>query len=82
MDRPDRVDFDGDVEGDEVIDYWLRKITATALIIEPEFIASYESIRARQDQGCEAICESVRHLALHKHELYNLPPEDRPSGIR
>lgn len=82
MDRPGKVDFDGDVDGDEVIDYWLRKIKTTALILEPEFIASYESIRAHQSAGCAAIASSIQSLALAKHELYNLPPEDRPSGIR
>ena len=82
MDRPDRVDFDGDVEGDEVIDYFLRKTKCVALILEPEFIGQIENIRARQAEGCAAIVASIGELALEKHRLNNLPPEERPSGIR
>jgi N-acetylmuramoyl-L-alanine amidase len=82
MDRPGSVDFDGDVDGDEVIDYFLRKTVCPSVILEPEFIGQIDNIRARQAEGCRAICNGVHRLALEKHELYNLPPEDRPSGIR
>lgn len=82
MDRPGYVDFDGDVDGDEVIDYFLRKTTCPSVILEPEFMGQIDNIRARQSEGCRAICDGIHRLALQKHELNNLPPEDRPSGIK
>jgi N-acetylmuramoyl-L-alanine amidase len=38
MDRPNIVDYSGDVNGDESIDYFLRATNCPALIVEPEFI--------------------------------------------
>lgn len=38
QDRPGIVDYHGDVDGDEKIDYFLRATTCPAVIIEPEFI--------------------------------------------
>jgi hypothetical protein len=82
QDRPGHVDFDGDVDGDEVITYWLRKIKAPALILEPEFMGQIENIQRLRGDGCIAVMEAVQTIALEKHRLNNLPPEERPSGIR
>jgi len=38
QDRPGIVDYQGDVDGDETIDYFLRKTKCPAVILEPEFI--------------------------------------------
>jgi len=41
QDYPGRVDFDGDVDGDETPDYFLKATNCTALILEPEFIENH-----------------------------------------
>lgn len=38
QDRPGIVDYQGDVDGDETIDYFLRETSCPAVIIEPEFM--------------------------------------------
>jgi len=59
MDRPGVVDYHGDVDGDEKIDYFLRKTPCPALIIEPEFIQYYEDIAANRKVCCRAIAETI-----------------------
>lgn len=38
MDKPGHIDFQGDVDGDEKVDYFLKAISAPAVIVEPAFI--------------------------------------------
>lgn len=59
MDRPGVVDFEGDKDGDEVIDYFLRKTNCPAVIIEPEFIHHREKIESNRDACCLAIAKAV-----------------------
>ena len=40
QDHPHRVDYPGDVEGDEILDYFLRATPCPAVIVEPEFITN------------------------------------------
>lgn len=42
MDRPNIVDYPGDIPGDETVDYFLRKTNCTALILEPHFLCELE----------------------------------------
>lgn len=55
MDKPGVVDYPGDVEGDEKIDYFLRETDPIALIIEPEFIHNRNMIHAYRDLACVEI---------------------------
>lgn len=47
-DYPGRVDYQGDVEGDEHLDYLLANATCPAVIVEPEFIHNLERINRNQ----------------------------------
>jgi len=62
MDRPGIEDYAGDVEGDEIIDAFLRKTFCTAIIIEPEFIQNKSVIEANRDICCEVICDAILRL--------------------
>ena len=55
MDRPGVTDYQGDVEGDEKIDYFLRETNCPSIIIEPEFIHRHDVIDAGMGRGCLAI---------------------------
>jgi|GEM_PF-1927293 len=59
MDRPNVVDYDGDVDGDEKIDYFLAKTRCTAIILEPEFIEKTSRIILNKNKICEAIAKAV-----------------------
>lgn len=59
MDRPGVKDYQGDVEGDETIDYFLRKTKGTALILEPEFIQHKGKIQMNRTKGCMAIAKGI-----------------------
>ena len=59
MDRPGIKDYAGDVEGDGVIDAFLRRTRCTAIIIEPEFIQNKSVIEANRDICCEVIHEAI-----------------------
>ena len=62
MDRPVAVDYRGDVDGDETVDYFLRKTRCPAVIIEPEFIHSRGVIEAGLDVGCQVIAEAIKDV--------------------
>ena len=47
-DYPGRVDYDGDVEGDEHLDYLLANANCPAVVIEPEFIHNWTIITKKQ----------------------------------
>lgn len=59
MDVPGRVDFPGDVEGDEAADAFLKQTRCVALIVEPEFIHRIHIIGAQQASACEAIADAL-----------------------
>lgn len=65
MDRPEVIDFLGDKEGDEVVDYFLRKTNCTALILEPEFIEkASEMTPQKMILGAQAIAEAIGEILL------------------
>lgn len=49
MDKPGVVDYAGDVDGDEVKDYFLRSTRCPAIILEPEFIHNKSVITNKRD---------------------------------
>lgn len=59
MDRPGVIDYAGDVDGDEVIDYFLRKTKCPALIVEPEFIQNYDLLLKTKAEGILALAEGL-----------------------
>jgi hypothetical protein len=63
MDRPGQVDYPGDVDGDETIDYFLRKTSCPAVIIEPEFIHHTISYQHKRTHGCELIAAALLSAA-------------------
>lgn len=63
MDRPGVEDYAGDVEGDEKIDYFLRKTNCPAVIIEPNFIQQRANIVAQRVPGVHAILAGIKAYA-------------------
>lgn len=59
MDRPGIVDYHGDKDGDETINYFLRETRCPAIIIEPEFIHNIELIQTQRVFACAAIAEAL-----------------------
>lgn len=59
MDRPGHVDYVGDVEGDEHVDYFLAKTQPVALIVEPEFIFNVKTLQDLELSGCRALAEGI-----------------------
>lgn len=59
MDKPGHVDYKGDIEGDEKVDYFLAKTKPIAVIIEPEFIYRRLDIESNMSVGCDAIAEAL-----------------------
>ena len=64
MDAPGRVDYHGDVDGDETIDYFLRKTRCPAVILEPEFIHRQTFIKRMRGPACEAIADALQDAAM------------------
>jgi hypothetical protein len=62
MDRPGVVDYDGDVDGDEKIDYFLRKTHCPAVIIEPEFIHNWDAIEHHRAHACMSMARELTKL--------------------
>lgn len=59
MDSPGVVDYAGDVDGDESIDYFLRKSKCTAVIVEPQFIYHMDDIMNNSVEACRAIADGI-----------------------
>lgn len=59
MDAPNHVDYVGDVEGDEKVDYFLAKTKPVALIVEPEFIFNVKTLQDLELSGCRALAEGL-----------------------
>ncbi len=67
MDKPGHIDYPGDVEGDEKVDYYLKKTNYPAIIVEPEFIHNKTTILAARDETCEVIAHALYDtLAMFK----------------
>jgi hypothetical protein len=80
MDKPGVVDYAGDVEGDEKIDYFLRETSCPAIIIEPEFISQLDTIERIRKPVISAIVGVIGMFAEEKHARVNRPPEEQESG--
>lgn len=59
MDRPDVVDYKGDVDGDEKPDYFLKETKCPALILEPCFIQDLDKFIKYENEICKGISESL-----------------------
>lgn len=59
MDQPDHIDYAGDVEGDEIVDYFLRATNCPAIIVEPYFLHEHPRIIANRDVVCMVIAETI-----------------------
>ena len=59
MDQPGVVDYDGDVDGDETIDYFLRETHCPAIIIEPEFIHRWDLIEHHRARTCMEMAKEL-----------------------
>lgn len=64
MDRPGYKDYEGDVDGDEKPDYFLRMTTCPALILEPEFIQHRDSIEDNREEAVKLIAQGAYKAAL------------------
>ena len=62
MDYPGRVDYEGDVDGDEKMDYFLRKTHCPAVIIEPEFIHLWGNIQRNRAAACVGMATALNML--------------------
>ena len=62
MDVPNQVDYHGDVEGDEKIDYFLQATHCPAVIIEPEFIHHMPQIERLRTVSCAKMADELFHL--------------------
>lgn len=62
MDAPGTVDYHGDVDGDEVIDYFLRATHCPAIIIEPDFIHNMEQIQRKRAGTCRHMADNLFDL--------------------
>lgn len=59
MDAPGVVDYAGDVDGDEKLDYFLAHTKAPAVIIEPDFIPQRDNIVSNRVTGVKAILAAL-----------------------
>jgi N-acetylmuramoyl-L-alanine amidase len=58
-DKPGRIDYIGDVEGDEKLLAFLSPPRFPSVIIEPEFIFNRAVIEATRDEVCELIAQAI-----------------------
>lgn len=59
MDKPGRIDYAGDVEGDERLDAFMAGVPFPAIIIEPEFIFNREVLEVTRNDACALIAEAI-----------------------
>ena len=59
MDKPGHIDYKGDIDGDEKIDYFLHKTNCVSIILEPEFIYNIDIIQNNEDAACKAIADGI-----------------------
>jgi hypothetical protein len=65
MDRPGVVDYQGDVDGDESIDYILRKTNCPTIIIEPDFLHRWDLIEHNRAHACMGMARELIILLEH-----------------
>lgn len=58
-DKPGHIDYAGDIDGDEKPDYFLKYTNCTSVIIEPEFIHHYKTIRDLRSEGSKLIVQGL-----------------------
>ncbi|MCK7495195.1 MAG: hypothetical protein MZW92_31940 [Comamonadaceae bacterium] len=58
-DRPGRIDYPGDVEGDEKLLAFVAGVPFPAVIIEPEFIFNRDVIEATRNDACTLIAQAI-----------------------
>lgn len=63
MDKPGHIDYPGDTDGDEKIDYFLKTTLPVSLIVEPEFIHRATEIDSFWVVGCEVIADALKVIA-------------------
>lgn len=66
MDQPNIVDYDGDVEGDETINYFLEKTNCPAVIIEPQFIEKMDKNLTKYVEDSWCIINGVGNYFRNK----------------
>lgn len=59
QDRPGRIDYPGDVEGDEKALAFMQGVPFPAVIIEPEFIFNQAVIEATRNDACTLIAQAI-----------------------
>lgn len=59
QDHPHRVDYPGDVDGDEVADYFCVHTVCPAIICEPEFIYERLGIQGKREAACREIAKAL-----------------------
>lgn len=59
QDRPGVKDYDGDIDGDESILYFLKKTKCPAVIIEPEFIHNMQRISNNRDHAVDVLSDTL-----------------------
>lgn len=59
MDSPGRIDYPGDVAGDERVDFFIRGVPFPAVIIEPEFIFNQAVLEATRNDACTLIAQGI-----------------------
>lgn len=59
QDHPHRVDFPGDIDGDEKPDAFCVRTVCPAIICEPEFIYERASIQGKREAACRSIAAAL-----------------------
>lgn len=59
LDKPGRIDFAGDIPGDEALDVFISGVPFPAVIIEPEFIFNRDVIETTRNDACTLIAEAI-----------------------
>lgn len=59
MDKPGVKEWSGDIEGDEKIDYFLKKTNCVSVIVEPEFIYNADTLINNFTDGSKVIAEKL-----------------------
>lgn len=62
MDRPGIVDYDGDMDGDEHPDYFLKATKCPAVVVEPEFIQHQGAINTNRDECCSLMADAIARI--------------------
>lgn len=69
MDVPNRVDYQGDVNGNEKADYFLRKTNCPALILEPDFISQLLTITTKRFSVSMNIAIGIIHYLEREQDV-------------